>query len=112
MADDVERADGGGVLGNLPHTRPGRRSEKRAAGRPAEAAGAAARKAEAGGARAAATPRPSPARSSAAAREPADESGTGGPLEDLMHGAGKVAGAGVRVAGGLARELLRRLPRP
>jgi hypothetical protein len=90
MADDAQRAEEGGVLGNLPHTRPGRRSEKRAAARPA----AAARKA-------AATP-PKPAR----------ESGTGGPLEDLVHGAGKVAGAGVRVAGGLAREILRRLPRP
>ena len=112
MADDAQRAEDGGVLGNLPHTRPGRRSEKRAAGRPAETAGAAARKAEAGGAKAAATPRPRRARSSAAAPEPADESGTGGPLEDLMHGAGKVAGAGVRVAGGLAKDLLRRLPRP
>jgi hypothetical protein len=112
MADEVERGEDGGVLGNLPHTRPGRRSEKRAAGRPAETAGAAARKAEAGGAKAAATPRPRRARSSAAAPEAAHESGTGGPLEDLMHGAGKVAGAGVRVAGGLAKELLRRLPRP
>jgi hypothetical protein len=113
MADDAQRPEDGGVIGNLPHTRPGRRSEKRAAGRPAATAGAAARKAEAGGAKAAATPRPKRAKSSAAApADPPRESGTGGPLADLVHGAEKVAGAGVRVAGGLAREILRRLPRP
>jgi hypothetical protein len=90
MADDAQRAEDGGVLGNLPHTRPGRRSEKRDAK--------------------AAKPRAQRAGSSPAA--PSSESGTGAPLGDLMHGAEKVAGAGLRVAGGLAREVLRRLPRP
>jgi hypothetical protein len=87
MADEAPRTEDRGVLGNLPHTRPGRRSEKRAAG----------------------TTRPKRA---AVPPEPADESGTGGPLGHLVHGAEKVAGAGLRVAGGLAREILRRLPRP
>jgi hypothetical protein len=96
MADDAQPAEERGVLGNLPRTRPGRRSEKRAAGRPA----ASAPKADSGGVKTASPP------------EPPRESGTGGPLEGLAHGVGKVAGAGVRAAGGLAREFIRRVPRP
>jgi hypothetical protein len=113
MADDPKAVDEGGVLGNLPRTRPGHRSDKRAAGRPAEAAGAAARKAEAGGGAAARTPRPKP---TGARRRPAPaqprQSAEGGPIEDAVHTAGKLAGAGARIAEGLARKVLRRLPRP
>ena len=109
MADDPKGAEDPGVLGNLPRTRPGRRSDKRAAGRPAEAAGTAARKAEAGGGAAARTPRP---KRPAAQRKPPPEQQRGGPIEDVLHTAGRVAGAGARVAEGLAREVLRRLPRP
>jgi hypothetical protein len=119
MAEDPKTEDGG-VLGNLPRTRPGRRSEKRSAGRPAEAAGAAAEKAEAGGGAAARTPRPKRATTRsrpAGARsrrpaEPAPEPSRGGPIGDVVHTAGKVVGAGARVAEGLAKEVLRRLPRP
>ena len=55
--------DDGGVLGNLPNSRPGKRSTKRdpGAGRPAKAAEAAAAKAEAGGKQAAKPPRTSKA---------------------------------------------------
>ena len=113
MADDPKAADEGGVLGNLPRTRPGHRSDKRAAGRPAEATGAAARKAEAGGGAAPRTPRP---RRAAARRKPATEPAADpqrvGPIEDAVHTVGKIAGAGARIAEGLAREVLRRLPRP
>jgi hypothetical protein len=113
MADDPKAVGERGVLGNLPRTRPGHRSDKRAGGRPAEAAGVAARKAEAGGGAAARTPRPKRA---GAGRKPAPEqprqSATGGPIEGAVHTAGKIAGAGARIAEGLAREVLRRLPRP
>jgi hypothetical protein len=113
MADDPKGAEDAGVLGNLPRTRPGRRSDKRAAGRPAEAAGTAARKAEAGKGAAARTPRPKrPAAQRKPAPEAPPEQQRGGPIEDVLHTAGRVAGAGARVAEGLAREVLRRLPRP
>ena len=112
MADEQSTAGDGGVLGNLPHSRPGRRSEKRDAGRPGAAAGAAARKAEATDA-AAARPARKPAR--VVRGEPsagAPARGTGGPIGDAVHTATKVAGTGVRVAGAVAQEVLRRLPRP
>jgi hypothetical protein len=112
MADDPKAAKEGGVLGNLPRTRPGHRSDKRAAGRPAEAADAAARKAEAGGGAAARTPRPRRQRPSAPAPEQASAPSRSGPIEDVVHTAGRIAGAGARIAEGLAREVLRRLPRP
>jgi hypothetical protein len=124
MAEDPKDAEDGGVLRNLPRTRPGRRSDKRSAGRPAEAAGAAARRAEAGGGAAARTPRPKragaqrkpagarPRRPAAAASEPGTEPSRGGPIEGAVHTAGKIAGAGARLAEGLAKEVLRRLPRP
>ena len=77
--------DGGDVLGNLPRTRPGRRSAKRAE----------TSKPKRGEQRA---PEPPP-------REP-------DPVGDAVRAAAGVAGAGVRVANGITRELLRRLPRP
>ena len=88
--------DGGGdVLGNLPRTRPGRRSEKReqrskrkpAARRQPPVAG---RQDEG----------PSPV------RDDADLVG------DAVRLAAGVAKAGLRVANGITRELFRRLPRP
>ena len=77
--------DGGDVLGNLPRTRPGRRSEKRE------------RKAEA------TRPRRRPPQP-----PPPDPD----PVGDAVRAAAGVAGAGLRVANGITRELLRRLPRP
>jgi hypothetical protein len=86
--------DGGGdVLGNLPRTRPGRRSEKReprakpASGRQSPVAGR-------------------QGRGPAAVRDDAD------PVGDAVRLAARTAGAGLRVANGITRELLRRLPRP
>jgi hypothetical protein len=111
MADDPTRAEDAGVLGNLPRTRPGRRSDKRPAGRPAEAAGAAARKAETGDAAAARTPRRG-RRPASPAQKPSPEPRRRGPIEDAVHAAGSIAGAGARIAEGLAKEVLRRLPRP
>jgi hypothetical protein len=86
MAEDDE-----GVLGRLPRSRPGTRSAKR----PAGAASGASEKADR---QAAPAPAPAPSRSD--------------PLGGGVRAATKAAGAGVRVAGTMAAELLRRLPRP
>jgi hypothetical protein len=81
--------DDGGVLGNLPRSRPGRRSEKR-------------------------SDEPAPPRRS----DPPAASGGGedrpaaDPIADAIRTATGAAAAGARVANGLAREVLRRLPRP
>jgi hypothetical protein len=79
--------DGGDVLGNLPRTRPGRRSEKRSSNR----------------------------QSPAAARQeppPASQPPEPDPVGGAIRAAAGVAGAGIRVANGITREVLRRLPRP
>jgi hypothetical protein len=112
MADEPKGGEDAGVLGNLPRTRPGRRSDKRSAGRPAETAGAAARKSETGGGAAAQAPRPKRRRPAAPAPEPAPEPRRRGPIEDAVHTAGSIVGTGARIAEGVAREVLRRVPRP
>ena len=76
--------DDGGVLGNLPRSRPGRRSEKRAD-----------------------APAPPPPPEAREAPEPVPDD----PLADAIRTATGVAAAGARLANGLAREALRRLPR-
>jgi hypothetical protein len=77
---------GDDVLGNLPRTRPGRRSEKRD-----------------GGAAKRSKPRQPP---------PEPEAAEADPVGDAVRAAAGVAEAGIRVANGITRELLRRLPRP
>jgi hypothetical protein len=79
--------DGGDVLRNLPRSRPGRRSEKRD------------RRQAPGARRQKANPPPPP--------EPG-----GDPVGDAVRFAGKAAETGMKVAAGVTRELLRRLPRP
>jgi hypothetical protein len=89
------------VLGNLPRSRPGKRSEKRGAGKSAG-------------------PRARPKRTQptrAKRRQPEDppraQPGAGGdPLTGAVRAATKLAGTGARVAGTVANEFLRRLPRP
>ena len=94
--------DDRGVLGNLPNSRPGRRSEKRATkvGGPAKPRP-----------RATPRPRPRPAAEKPPVREEATGS-TGNPVGDLVRTASALAGGGVRAARGVAGEVLRRLPRP
>ncbi|HEY1274500.1 MAG TPA: hypothetical protein VGF25_06305 [Thermoleophilaceae bacterium] len=125
--------DDGGVLGNLPRSRPGRRSEKRAGGdaakapaKPKPAAGGDASKAPAGAKRPAASAekaaraaersdRPSARqapRSEPRRKEAAPSAGGSDPVGDVIRTATKVAGTGVRVAAGVAQEVLRRIPRP
>ena len=154
-------ADDDGVLGNLPHSRPGKRSEKRdSGGRPAGAASKAAAKAEAGGRPAAKAPRASkpraeakpaanakPGRTAAGAgappqraaagaraksgararaagggarpdparRQPADSpprQPSGDAVTSVLRAAATATATGVRVAGAVTQEILRRLPRP
>jgi hypothetical protein len=81
-------ADDGGVLGNLPDSRPGRRSSKR----PAQSS-------------APAKPRPQRAAKPAPEQEQAD------PVGEAIRTATELATAGARVAQGVAREVVRRLPR-
>jgi len=130
-------ADDEGVLGKLPNSRPGTRSEKRAsADRPGKTASRAAAKAEAGGkpaakaapgstprsrAKPAATAKPgraaagAGARAGAERRQPADPprpQPSGDRVTSVVRGAATVAATGVRVAGAVTQEILRRLPRP
>jgi hypothetical protein len=96
-------ADDGGVLGNLPRSRPGQRSEKRMQ----KTAAKAAERAERSGSKAAAPPK--------AASRPRAARGTppaGDPVGHAIRSVTGVAATGARVAGGVAREVLRRLPRP
>jgi len=132
-------SDDPGLLGNLPRSRPGTRSDKRttdAAAKPAAAKSAAAKpkartKAKAKAppkakgrpkakARAATKPRPAPKpRPEAKPRpkvanpkpRPAPESQSGDPVSEALKAAGRLAGAGARTANGVTREILRRLPR-
>jgi hypothetical protein len=86
--DSFPMTDDGGVLGNLPNSRPGRRSEKRSA-----------------------SPRPA-AQQPPAPGEPGDGEAQTDPVGEAIRTATGIAAAGARVANGVARELVRRLPRP
>jgi hypothetical protein len=137
--------DEGGVLGNLPNARPGRRSTKRdagaskrpSAGTPAKTAAKAASRAEAES-----KPAAKPARSPKAARtsakpgrkaagvasppppsrgrstetrprvETAPPPASEDPVGAVVRTAAGLAATGMKVGGAVARELLRRLPRP
>lgn len=82
-------SEDGGVLGNLPNSRPGKRSAKRSG---------------AGEKRSPSPPPPEP---------PARETPSGAEaVADVVRTAAGVAATGVRVAGVVGRELLRRVPRP
>ena len=100
-----------GILGNLPRSRPGVRSEKRAGGKsppkrtPPKARTAAAKPSAVKANKAAPRPRPKPA--------PAKPTPAGGDsIERAVHLVGEVAETGVRVVAKVAGGVLRRLPRP
>jgi hypothetical protein len=94
------------VLGNLPRSRPGRRSDKR----PSAAAKRAAEDAERRGSAAARGARD--ATGSRPAGDPSPQQSEGDPLGGALRFAGRAAEAGLQVAAGISREILRRLPRP
>jgi hypothetical protein len=80
-------ADDGSVLGNLPNSRPGRRSDKRPA-----------------------SPRARDQQPPAPSASPDEPERA--PVGDAIRTATGVATTGARVANDIARELVRRLPRP
>jgi hypothetical protein len=105
--------DDGGVLGNLPRSRPGQRSEKRTGKTAAKAAS----RAERSGSKAAAPVRGTQSRGAArTTSSAADDRSAASPGGDTVGHAIRavtgVAATGARVAGGVAREVIRRLPRP
>ena len=92
-------ADEEGVLGNLPRSRPGQRSAKRA-NKPADPARAS---------------RTAPKRAKPAAKRPpppAQASPSSSPVSGVLRTVTSLAGGGARLAHGAARGVLRRLPRP
>jgi hypothetical protein len=109
--------DEGGVLGNLPRSRPGTRSQKRdaasAAQPSARTAQATARAAETSERRSAKASRPT-RQASKRPEQPPPRPAEGGPdpVGDAVRLAAGIAGTGLRVANGLTREVIRRLPRP
>jgi hypothetical protein len=117
--------DNDSVLGNLPRSRPGVRSEKRASSKRAGGPGGAAGSPPAPKARPATKPRTGaaarPKAASRARKQPAaaappppasPASGTHTPIESAIKAGEAVAVISLRVAGRLAGEVLRRLPRP
>jgi len=81
-----------GLLGGLPRSRPGTRSQKRAD--------------------APQRPRTEPPPRPHSRAAPAETPGTDDPIEAVGRAAGRIAGAGLRVAGRLTGEAIKRLPRP
>ena len=111
--------DDGGVLGNLPHSRPGKRSEKRDAG--AARSAARPKKASAArGKRTAAVKKPGSGdrvvvehdMGAQVRHDPVPPPATEDPVGAVVRTATGVAVTGVRVAGALSRELFKLLPRP
>ncbi|HEX5909005.1 MAG TPA: hypothetical protein VFY44_00845 [Thermoleophilaceae bacterium] len=115
-----------GLLGNLPRSRPGTRSDKRGDGTGSKPAPKRSQAAKPGVKNAAAAkkkapaakknaPKKPPAPKSQPAPEPRPEpvaSKSVPPSPSPLESAVKVAGAGLKVAEGVTREVLRRLPRP
>ena len=116
----ADETDQPGVLGNLPRSRPGQRSEKRAGAKRATAAagakptGRARPAAKRAAAKAATKPRKAPAgarkprASSSRPRErPAPEPAPSAadPITTAFRVAGKVAEVGLKTAGGILRRL-------
>lgn len=98
MASANDNEDG--ILGNLPHSRPGVRSDKRDRSRPTPKKAPAAPKARKPAApKAPPPPPPEPARSS-------------DPIEQAVHLVGEVAETGIRAMAKVAGGVLRRLPKP
>lgn len=89
--------DDQGVLGNLPRSRPGQRSEKRTQPSSATTGKAA--------------PRSRPRRKPASKPPPAPPPRRVDPITGAVRLAAEAGCAGVRLAGGVARGVFRRLPR-
>jgi hypothetical protein len=96
--------DDPGVMGNLPRSRPGRRSDKRKSATTEARPAASKARLSPGRARPAADARPTAPKAAPSDSEPR----RGDPIADAVHIATRIAGAGIGVAAGIVR----RLPRP
>jgi hypothetical protein len=104
LADEISMSDeNDGILGNLPRSRPGVRSEKRAS------AGPKAKAATPKAPRKAAAPPPSPTPPPPPSPEPEPHAD---PVGIALKAGETVARTGLKVAGRVAGEVMRRLPRP
>jgi biotin carboxyl carrier protein len=108
-----------GILGNLPRSRPGVRSDKRASGKRAAAAGSTAGAPAKPEPKATSAPKPraAAAKPRAATAKPPPPPPPPAPKSDdpitlAVKTAGQVAETGLKVASRMAGEVLRRLPRP
>jgi hypothetical protein len=107
------RDDDPGVLGNLPRSRPGRRSDKRGGGAAApkrapakkRATGSAASKASSSSQSTKRPASPPRARAQQRPRPQAQRSSSGDPLSQAVQIAGKVAAVGVKTAAGIIKRL-------
>jgi len=90
-------AEDGGVLGNLPNSRPGKRSAKRDA---------------AAGPKAARPRKRTTAVKGTGSVDPVPPPASEDPVGAVVRTGASIVGAGVKVAEGITRELFRRLPRP
>jgi hypothetical protein len=126
-ADEISMSEEtDGVLGNLPRSRPGVRSDKRASSKRAGGAGAAAGSPPAPTAKpsnkprtkaaakrgAAGAPARNPAAKQSAAPPPQPPESSADPIGAALKAGEAVALTGLKVAGRVAGEVLRRLPRP
>jgi len=107
--------DDPGLLGNLPRSRPGTRSDKRATGSAAKPKPAKPKpaKSEPVGAKTGPkgpTPKTRPKISNPKPR-PAPQPSPGDPVTETLKVAARIAGAGASTVNGVTRGILRRLPR-
>jgi hypothetical protein len=107
------------ILGNLPRSRPGVRSDKRPSGKRSGGAGATSSAPPAPKAKPSTKPKVSAAakpkagaRANAAARQAPPAQHSADPITLAVKTAGTVAETGLKVASRVAGEVLRRLPRP
>jgi hypothetical protein len=127
LADELSMSeDNDSVLGNLPRSRPGVRSDKRASAKRSGGAGGAAgsppapkakpatkpRTSAAAKPKAAPRPRPRPKPADAPPPPPPVTRRPANPVETVIKAGETVAVTGLKVAGKVAGEVLRRLPRP
>jgi hypothetical protein len=99
-----------GILGNLPRSRPGVRSEKRASSRSATGPKAAAKPAPKAAAKP--RPRPKPRVQEPSPPPPPPPERSADPIGIALKAGESVALTGLKVAGRVAGEVMRRLPRP
>jgi hypothetical protein len=112
LIESPSMAEDGGVLGNLPNSRPGKRSAKRDAGAQSPKAARPRRRTAAVKSDGPDRVVEKPAMRAEVRHDPVPPSASEDPVGAVVRTGASIVGAGVKVAGGITRELFRRLPRP